>query len=62
MYYRRKIILSLFQKIGREIGKTEFQKLLFLFTRMQDTPSFDSDAGFIPRSSAAQTEEICYTI
>jgi ATP-dependent DNA helicase RecG len=36
-----------------------FQKTNHPWKTMDD---FDSDAGFIPRSSAAQTEEICYTI
>jgi len=58
MYYRRKIILSLFQKIGRDIGKTEFQKFLFLFTRMQDTPSYD----FVPYKFGCYSFQAIYDI
>jgi len=44
MYYRRKIILSLLEKFGGEMDNTRFQKLLFLFTKEQEKPSFD----FVP--------------
>ena len=44
MYYRRKVILSLLQVFGNELNKTDFQKYLFLFTRMQEKPSYD----FVP--------------
>jgi uncharacterized protein (DUF488 family) len=58
MYYRRKIILSLFQQIGKDIGKTKFQKLLFLFTRMQDTPSYD----FVPYKFGCYSFQAIYDI
>lgn len=44
MYYRRKVILSLLQAFDKSLKNTVFQKYLFLFTRMQENPSFD----FIP--------------
>src|ERR1035437_2848168 len=44
MYYRRKVILSLLQTFGGELNKISFQKLLFLFTRQQEKPTFD----FVP--------------
>ncbi len=44
MYYRRKIILSLLELIGREISKLDFQKLLFLFSIKQETPAYN----FVP--------------
>lgn len=40
MYYRRKVILSLLEVFENKIDKISFQKLLFLFTRMQDKPSY----------------------
>lgn len=44
MYYRRKVILALLDSFSGELGKISFQKLLFLFTRYQEKPSFD----FVP--------------
>jgi len=44
MYYRRKIVLALLQTFGETMGKTKFQKLLMLFTQMQDKP----DYHFVP--------------
>lgn len=44
MYYRRKVILALLESFGGELEKISFQKLLFLFTRYQEKPSFD----FVP--------------
>lgn len=44
MYYRRKVILALLESFNGELGKTSFQKLLFLFTRHQEKPAFD----FVP--------------
>ncbi|RMF51468.1 MAG: DUF488 domain-containing protein [Bacteroidetes bacterium] len=44
MLYRRKVILALLQAFGGELAKTDFQKLLFIFTRMQQKPAFD----FVP--------------
>lgn len=43
LYYREKIILSLLEEFD-SLGKTQLQKYLFLFTRMQQEPSYD----FIP--------------
>lgn len=40
MFYRRKIILALFQILGGTISRQDFQKLLFLFTKNQKLPSF----------------------
>ncbi len=44
MLYRRKIILALIQTFDGSLVKTDFQKLLFLITRLQKSPSFD----FVP--------------
>lgn len=44
MYYRRKVILAMLQMFNRPLGNTEFQKYLFLFTRLQDSPAYD----FVP--------------
>ncbi len=44
MYYRRKILLSLFEVMGDELGKIDFQKLLFLLGTKQKKASFD----FVP--------------
>lgn len=44
MYYRRKILLGLLQIFGSRLDKVHFQKLLFLFTRLQNEKAFD----FIP--------------
>ncbi|MCC7429810.1 DUF488 family protein [bacterium] len=44
MFYRRKIILALLKLFGGELKRTDFQKYLFLFVRMQEKPSFD----FVP--------------
>lgn len=44
LYYREKIILSLLEEFNGSLGKTQLQKYLFLFTRMQQEPSYD----FIP--------------
>ncbi len=44
MYYRRKILLSLIQKFGGTLSRTELQKLLFLFCNNQLKPVFH----FIP--------------
>ena len=44
LYYREKIILSLLEEFDNYLGKTQLQKYLFLFTRMQQEPSYD----FIP--------------
>ena len=44
MFYRRKVILSLFEEFGKELEKLRFQKLLFLLSKYQEKPSFD----FVP--------------
>lgn len=44
MFYRRKIILALLQLFENELEKVRLQKLLFLFTRKQQKPTYD----FIP--------------
>ena len=44
MYYRRKVTLSLVEAFGGSLNSTRFQKLLFLFTRRQEEPSY----SFIP--------------
>lgn len=41
MFYRRKVILALIQTFGGQLSKLDLQKLLFLYTRNQKTPSFD---------------------
>lgn len=44
MFYRRKLILALLNELGGELNSTQFQKYLFLATRMQENKSFD----FVP--------------
>ncbi len=44
MYYRRKVILALLQKLKGNVSATDFQKYLFLFTKLQSEPSFE----FVP--------------
>ena len=44
MYYRRKILLALLSFFGGKLTAKQLQKYLFLFTRQQDTKSFD----FVP--------------
>lgn len=44
MFYRRKIILSLFQLFDNELDKISLQKLLFLTTNQQNKPNYD----FVP--------------
>lgn len=46
VYYRRKIILAILGEFGGQLPKTSFQKLLFIFTRLQEEKSFD----FVPYS------------
>ncbi|NEU70903.1 DUF488 domain-containing protein [Spirosoma agri] len=41
MYYRRKVLLSIFEAFGGELGKIDLQKLLLIYTRYQAKPSFD---------------------
>ncbi len=44
MYYRRKILLSLLQAFGGELETIKLQKLLFLFTKTQESPAYN----FVP--------------
>ncbi len=44
MYYRRKILLSILEVFGGQLNKINLQKLLLLFTKYQDKPSFE----FVP--------------
>lgn len=44
LFYRRKVLLALIQTFGGRLAKIDLQKLLFLFTRGQDSPSYD----FVP--------------
>lgn len=44
MYYRRKIALALLQKWGGELGKLDFQKLLFLYCQGQTEAEYE----FVP--------------
>jgi hypothetical protein len=44
MFYRRKLILALLQAFDNQLEKLSLQKLLFLFTQQQGTPSYD----FVP--------------
>jgi len=44
MYYRRKVILSLFQVFDSQIDKISLYKLLFLVSKLQSKPDYD----FIP--------------
>jgi len=46
VYYRRKVILAILGEFGGQLPKTSFQKLLFIFTRLQEEKSFD----FVPYS------------
>ena len=44
MFYRRKIILALIQKLGGELEKIRIQKLLFLLSQKKKDPAYE----FIP--------------
>ena len=44
MFYRRKVILGLLQIFGGNLGKTQLQKLLLLYTQKQVKP----DYHFVP--------------
>ncbi|CAN5301510.1 hypothetical protein BH23BAC3_BH23BAC3_18820 [soil metagenome] len=44
MYYRRKILLSLLEVFDNELEKIRLQKLLMLFTKKQQSPTYD----FVP--------------
>lgn len=40
MFYRRKVILALLESFGGNLGKTQLQKLLLLFSQNQEKPNF----------------------
>ncbi len=40
MYYRRKILISLLESFSRELNKIDLQKLLLVFSKYQQKPSF----------------------
>lgn len=44
MFYRRKIILALFQLLNGSVEKTKLQKLLFLYSQRKPEPEYD----FVP--------------
>jgi hypothetical protein len=44
MYHRQKVLIALLNALGGEAASTDFQKLLFLFTREEIAPSYD----FVP--------------
>ena len=44
MFYRRKLVLALFEKVAGNLEETRLQKLLFLLTREQSSPAYD----FVP--------------
>ncbi len=44
LYHRQKVLLALLEALGGEAALTDFQKLLFLFTREETAPSYD----FVP--------------
>lgn len=44
MYYRRKVLLSLLEVFDGKLEKIRLQKLLMLFSKFQDKPSYD----FVP--------------
>ena len=54
MYYRRKVLLALLEKFGGILGSTRLQKLLFLFTRKQEVPSYE----FVPYKFGAYSFQV----
>ncbi len=44
LFERQRVLLTLLDALGGECAPTDFQKLLFLYTRMQETPSYE----FVP--------------
>ncbi len=40
MYYRRKIVLSILEVFGGQLGKVQLQKLLFIFSQLQEEKNF----------------------
>lgn len=47
MFYRQKLVLSLLQVFGGSLEKTEFQKYLFLYTKICQ-PTDKKDYNFVP--------------
>lgn len=41
MYYRRKISMAILEAVGGYLPKTDFQKLIFLFSQMQEKSAYD---------------------
>lgn len=48
MYYRRKIILALLQKLNKVVTNTNFQKYLFLYTKEQELYNSKPAFHFVP--------------
>ena len=44
LFERQRVLLTLLDALGGQISPTDFQKLLFLYTRKQETPSYE----FVP--------------
>ncbi len=44
LFERQRVLLTLLNALGGEVAPTDFQKLLFLYTRKQETPSYE----FVP--------------
>jgi uncharacterized protein (DUF488 family) len=41
MYYRRKVAMAILEMAGGNLGKTDLQKMVFLFSKMQEKPAYD---------------------
>ena len=44
LFERQRVLLTLLDALGGQVSPTDFQKLLFLYTRKQETPSYE----FVP--------------
>lgn len=44
LFERQRVLLTLLDALGGQVAPTDFQKLLFLYTRKQETPSYE----FVP--------------
>lgn len=44
LFERQRVLLTLLDALGGQVSPTDFQKLLFLYTRQQETPSYE----FVP--------------
>ena len=44
LFERHRVLLTLLDALGGQVSPTDFQKLLFLYTRKQETPSYE----FVP--------------